>query len=204
MTQHQCGKVWKRSPTTGHHPPALWRINNWQMIWTSSTAGLKKHPTPALNTSPHNPPLPHTCNSDQWKRGAPGLPEAEKEKSTRPRLCHTGSVWNPVLTSWPPSSQISSTDNWNCPKSPHASNAPPCIIPIPNKSKTTGLNGYRPVALTSVVMKSFEKLVLAQLKDITGPSLDPLQFAYRANRSVDDAVNMGLLYVLQHLDRPEA
>ncbi len=51
-------------------------------------------------------------------------------------------------------------------------------------------------------MKSFEKLVLAHLKDITGPSLDPLQFSYRANRFVDDAVNMGLHYVLQHLDRP--
>ncbi len=66
----------------------------------------------------------------------------------------------------------------------------------------TGLNYYRPVALTSVVMKSFEKLVLAHLKDITGPLLDPLQFAYRANRSVDDAVNVGLQYVLQYLDRP--
>ncbi len=78
------------------------------------------------------------------------------------------------------------------------------IIPIPKKHKITGLNDYRPVALKSVVMKSFEKLVLAHLKDITGPSLDPLQFAYRANRSVDDAVNMGLHYVLQHLDRPGA
>ncbi len=68
----------------------------------------------------------------------------------------------------------------------------------------TGLNDYRPVALTSVVMKSFEKLVLAHLKDITGPLLDLLQFAYRANRSVEDAVNMGLHYVLQHLDRPGA
>uniref|UniRef100_A0A672PCH5 Multiple C2 and transmembrane domain-containing protein 2-like n=1 Tax=Sinocyclocheilus grahami TaxID=75366 RepID=A0A672PCH5_SINGR len=47
-------------------------------------------------------------------------------------------------------------------------------------------------------MKAFEKLVLTHLKEITGPLLDPLQFA---NRSVDDAVNMGLLYVLQHLDR---
>ncbi len=37
---------------------------------------------------------------------------------------------------------------------------------------------------------------------ITGPLLDPLQFAYRATRSMDDAVNMGLHYVLQHLDRP--
>ncbi len=78
------------------------------------------------------------------------------------------------------------------------------IIPIPKKSKITGLNDYRPVALMYVVMKSFEKLVLAHLKDITGPLLDPLQFAYRANRYVDDAVNMGLRYVLQHLDRPGA
>ncbi len=51
-------------------------------------------------------------------------------------------------------------------------------------------------------MKSFERLVLAYLKDITGPLLDPLQFAYRANRSVDDAVNMGLHFILKHLDRP--
>ncbi len=40
------------------------------------------------------------------------------------------------------------------------------------------------------------------MKEIIGPLLYPLQFADRANRSVDDAVNMGLHYVLQHLDRP--
>ncbi|KAL0163870.1 hypothetical protein M9458_039623, partial [Cirrhinus mrigala] len=76
------------------------------------------------------------------------------------------------------------------------------IIPIPKNPKITGLNDYRPVALTSLIMKSFEKLVLAYLKDITGPLLDPLQFAYRANRSVDDAVNTGLHFILQHLDKP--
>ncbi|KAK3524281.1 hypothetical protein QTP70_026046, partial [Hemibagrus guttatus] len=43
------------------------------------------------------------------------------------------------------------------------------IIPIPKKPKITGLNDYRPVALTSVVMKSLERLVLAYLKNITGP-----------------------------------
>ncbi|KAK3548324.1 hypothetical protein QTP70_010182 [Hemibagrus guttatus] len=69
------------------------------------------------------------------------------------------------------------------------------------KPKITGLNDYRPVALTSVVMKSFERLVLAYLKNIIGPLLDPLQFAYRANRSMDDAVNMGLHFILQHLDK---
>ncbi len=60
------------------------------------------------------------------------------------------------------------------------------------------------MTLTSVIMKSFDKMVLAHLKDITGPLLDPFQFAYRANRSVDDAVNMGLYYILQHLYRPGA
>ncbi len=51
-------------------------------------------------------------------------------------------------------------------------------------------------------MKLLERLVLSYLKDITRPLLDTLQFAYRANRSVDDAVNMGLHYILQHLDKP--
>lgn len=74
------------------------------------------------------------------------------------------------------------------------------IIPIPKKPRTTGLNDYRPVALTSVAMKSFERLILSHLKTLTDPLLDPLQFAYRANRSVDDAVNMALHYILQHLD----
>ncbi|KAK3525818.1 hypothetical protein QTP70_010314 [Hemibagrus guttatus] len=55
--------------------------------------------------------------------------------------------------------------------------------------------------VTPVWATLFERLVLAYLKNITGPLLDPLQFAYRANRSVDDAVNMGLHFILQHLDK---
>ena len=70
------------------------------------------------------------------------------------------------------------------------------IIPVPKKAKITGLNDYRPVALTSVVMKVFERLVLVHLKSITDPLLDPLQFVYRANRSTDNTVNMALHYVL--------
>uniref|UniRef100_A0AAQ6A6Z6 Reverse transcriptase domain-containing protein n=1 Tax=Amphiprion ocellaris TaxID=80972 RepID=A0AAQ6A6Z6_AMPOC len=76
------------------------------------------------------------------------------------------------------------------------------IVPVPKKPRITGLNDYRPVALTSVVMKSFERLVLSHLKTITTPLLDSLQFAYRANRSVDDAVNLALHSILQHLDSP--
>ncbi|KAK3529058.1 hypothetical protein QTP70_014852, partial [Hemibagrus guttatus] len=76
------------------------------------------------------------------------------------------------------------------------------IVPVPKKTKITGLNDYRPIALTSVVMKSFQRLVLSYLKDITDPLLNPLQFAYRANRSVDDGVNMALHFILQYLDSP--
>ncbi|KAL6120139.1 uncharacterized protein ACO6RY_04556 [Pungitius sinensis] len=48
-------------------------------------------------------------------------------------------------------------------------------------------------------MKSFERMVLSHLKSLTEPLLE---FAYRANRSVDDAVNMALHFILQHLDSP--
>ncbi|KAK3549938.1 hypothetical protein QTP86_016875, partial [Hemibagrus guttatus] len=92
-------------------------------------------------------------------------------------------------------------DHWCSAKSPRCFKRSTIIL-VPKKPKISGLNNYRPVALTSVVMKSFERLVLVYLKDITGPLLDPHQFAYRANRSVDDAVNMGMHYILQHLDRP--
>lgn len=74
------------------------------------------------------------------------------------------------------------------------------IIPVPKKPQITCLNDYRPVALTSVVMKVFERLVLSYLKASTEHLMDPLQFAYRSNRSVDDAINIALHFILQHLD----
>ncbi|KAK3531933.1 hypothetical protein QTP86_001271 [Hemibagrus guttatus] len=52
------------------------------------------------------------------------------------------------------------------------------------------------------VRESFERIVLFYLKDITDPLLDPPQFVYRANKSVDDAVNMAFHFILQHLDSP--
>lgn len=56
------------------------------------------------------------------------------------------------------------------------------------------------MALTSVAMKVFEHIVLEHLKSITSPLIDSLQFAYRQNRSTDDAVNLALHYTLQHLE----
>ena len=58
--------------------------------------------------------------------------------------------------------------------------------------------------MTSVVMQTLERLVLQFLKSIIDPLLDQFQFAYRNNRPVDDAVALGLFYVLQHIDSPNA
>ena len=57
------------------------------------------------------------------------------------------------------------------------------IVPVPKEAKVTCLNDYRPVALTSVVMECFERLVMAHINSIIPDTLDPLQFAYRPNRS---------------------
>ena len=64
------------------------------------------------------------------------------------------------------------------------------------------LNDFRPVALTSVVMKVFERLVLTYLKSVTNSSVDPLQFAYREHRCTDDAAALALHFVMLHLESP--
>ncbi len=63
------------------------------------------------------------------------------------------------------------------------------IIPVPKNNKPSCLNDYRPVALTSIVMKVFERLVKSHISSSIPVTLDPLQFAYRPNRSTDDAIS---------------
>lgn len=61
-----------------------------------------------------------------------------------------------------------------------------------------------PVAINSVVFKSFERLLLSHLKDIKGPLLDRLQFTYQADWLVDNTVNntVELHYIPHHLKSP--
>ena len=75
------------------------------------------------------------------------------------------------------------------------------IVPVPKKVKVTILNHYCPVALTSVVMKCFERLVKNHISSTLTDILDPLQFAYRPNRSKDDAITITLRTALSHLDK---
>lgn len=71
------------------------------------------------------------------------------------------------------------------------------IIPLPKKTVISSLNDYRPVALTPVIMKCFERLVLQHIKASLPPTFDPYQFAYRANRSIEDAIATALTH-LEH------
>ena len=75
------------------------------------------------------------------------------------------------------------------------------IVPVPKKAKVTELNDYRPVALTSVIMKCFERRVKGHITSTLPATLDPFQFVYRPNRSTDDAIAITLHIALSYLDK---
>ncbi len=124
----------------------------------SSTAGLKKYhsnllqlpPSPALQISEDDVRQVFRKNKRRKAAGPDGVTPVCLKSCDQLAL----------------SSHRSSTDHW--------SEIPSCfkrstIILVPKKPQINGLNDYRPVALTSVAIKSFERLVLAYLKEITGP-----------------------------------
>ena len=74
------------------------------------------------------------------------------------------------------------------------------IVPVPKKSKVESMNDLRPVALTSVAMKLFEKLVLKLLLHEVKGHLDPYQFAYKEGRNVEDACIILINNILKHLE----
>ena len=74
------------------------------------------------------------------------------------------------------------------------------LVPVPKSNLPSGKNDLRPIALTAIIMKSFERIVLKHLspEDL----VDKFQFAYINKRSVEDAT-LTLLHNLQdHLDHP--
>ncbi|KAI4888458.1 hypothetical protein NFI96_007525 [Prochilodus magdalenae] len=77
-----------------------------------------------------------------------------------------------------------------------------CVVPVPKTQHPKDLNSYRPVALTSHLMKSLERLVLTHLHPLVRSSMDPLQFAYQPGVGVDDAVIYLLHRALSHLEKP--
>ena len=64
-------------------------------------------------------------------------------------------------------------------------------------------NDFRPVALTSVVMKYLEKIVLHNLIQPIQERIDTCQFAYQRNKSAQDAVLSLTQAIYQHLDKKQ-
>ena len=65
---------------------------------------------------------------------------------------------------------------------------PAYTVPIPKRPVISSMNDLRPVTLTSAVMKVCERVVLCKLEKLVKDYIDPLQFAYRKNRSTDGAI----------------
>ena len=74
------------------------------------------------------------------------------------------------------------------------------VIPVAKSKNPQTLNDFRPVALTSLVMKQFEKLIKSDLVSRTKSLLDPYQFTYRDGMGVQDATATLLNLVLKHLE----
>lgn len=74
------------------------------------------------------------------------------------------------------------------------------IIPMPRKHNPGSPNDYRPVALTPVLMKFFQRLVMQHIISCLPANLDPLQFAYRTNCSTEDAITITLHSILSPLE----
>lgn len=78
------------------------------------------------------------------------------------------------------------------------------IIPVPKKACPQENNDYRPVAITSNVFKSFEKLMIEKLHTNVEKTLDKYQFAYKENRGSSDAISTIMHLTLKHLESPAA
>ena len=76
------------------------------------------------------------------------------------------------------------------------------LIPVPKSTLPKVKNDLRPVALTAIIMKCFERLVLYYIKPVVKPFLDRYQFAYSKTIGVDDAVITLNDIIRSHLDSP--
>ena len=75
------------------------------------------------------------------------------------------------------------------------------IIPVAKTSQASQPNDFRPIALTSLVMKSFERIVLQYLFSGVLKEIDVMQFAYQPKKCVNDAILILTHLISQHIDK---
>ena len=78
------------------------------------------------------------------------------------------------------------------------------IISVPKTKRPKEMKDFRPVALTSLIMKTMERLVKKIILAVSEVKLDPLQFAYRAARGVEDAKIFLIEKLVSHLEKPNS
>ena len=74
------------------------------------------------------------------------------------------------------------------------------IVPVPKSSLAKCKNDLRPSALTPIVMKTCERIVLYHLLPQVKPYMDKFQFTYSKGLGVNDAVLTLLHFLHSHLD----
>lgn len=74
------------------------------------------------------------------------------------------------------------------------------VVAVPKSNCPKVLNDFRPIALTSIVMKTFEILVKSEVIMRTQPDMDALQFAYRPHRGVEEATATLLNMIFKYLE----
>ncbi|KAK3549110.1 hypothetical protein QTP70_032425 [Hemibagrus guttatus] len=74
------------------------------------------------------------------------------------------------------------------------------IVLVPKKSTVSFPNDYR---IKPIMIKYFKRLVMRHIKTQQPPSLDPMQFVYHPNCSMDNAITMTLYLALTHLDNKD-
>ena len=57
------------------------------------------------------------------------------------------------------------------------------VVPVFKKGNKNCVNNYRPISLTSLVMKTFERLIKNKILSIASPYLDSRQHVFLANKS---------------------
>ena len=78
------------------------------------------------------------------------------------------------------------------------------IVPIPKKPNARDLNDFRPIALTPLLAKCYEKIIRSRLMSNVSDKLDTYQFAYKARRGAEDACLTLFNLISKHLENSKS